>query len=84
MLTHLNQQPPSIKRTRDKALLLIKTVSPVTSLKEWLAESDITDGPAFRPVNRWGQIQPKAISPGSINDLLKTLGKECGFDFVPD
>ncbi len=134
MLTHLNKQPPSIKRTRDKALLLIaffggfrrselvmvevlqlswepegliielpksktdqegkgirraipygnKTVCPVTSLKEWLVESDITDGPVFRPVNRWGHIQPKPMSPGSINDFLKTIGKACGLDFVPD
>ena len=134
MLTHLNQQAPSIKRTRDKALLLIayfggfrrselvmievghlswesegliielpksktdqegkgmqraipygnKTVCPVTSLKEWLAESEITEGPVFRPVNRWGHIQAKPISPGSINDLLKAIGKACGFDFVPD
>ncbi|UZE94527.1 tyrosine-type recombinase/integrase [Alkalimarinus alittae] len=134
MLTHLNQQAPSLKRTRDKALLLIayfggfrrselvmieaghlswepegliielpksktdqegkgmlraipygsKTVCPVTSLKEWLADSDISEGPVFRPVNRWGQLQPKAMSPGSINDLLKTIGKACNFDFVPD
>ncbi len=134
MLAHLNQQPPSLKRTRDKALLLIayfggfrrselvmievghliwepegliielpksktdqegkgmqkaipygnKTICPVTSLKEWLADSDITEGPVFRPVNRWGQLQPKAMSPGSINDLLKVIGKACGFDFVAD
>ncbi len=134
MLTHLKQQAPSIKRTRDKALLLIayfggfrrselvmievghlswesegliielpksktdqegkgmqraipygnKTICPVTSLKEWLADSDITEGPVFRPVNRWGQLQPKAMSPGSINDLLKVIGKACGFDFVAD
>lgn len=24
------------------------------------------------------------MSPGSINDLLKTIGKACNFDFVPD
>ena len=134
MLAHLNKQPPSIKRTRDKALLLIayfggfrrselvmievghlswepegliielpksktdqegegilraipygnKTICPVASLKEWLAEADITEGPVFKPINRWGHIKPKSMSPGSINDLLKSIGKACGFDFVSD
>lgn len=59
-------------------------ICPVTSLKAWLDESELTDGPVFRPINRWGHIQSRAMSPGSINELLKSIGKECKLDFVTD
>lgn len=42
------------------------------------------NGPLFRPVNRWYQLQSRPLNPGAINDLLKILGKACQFDFVPD
>ncbi|MFV8782653.1 site-specific integrase [Microbulbifer sp. SA54] len=57
-------------------------VCPGTAMKAWLAASGITAGPIFRAVNRWDQIQPGALNPGSVNELLKTLGAECNFDFV--
>lgn len=44
----------------------------------------IDDGPLFRPVNRWGQVQDRSLNPGAINDFLKTLGRTCQFDFVPE
>lgn len=46
--------------------------------------ADIVTGSLFRPVNRWDQIQTKQLNPGAINDLLKTLGGACQFDFVPE
>ncbi len=57
---------------------------PATAIKEWLAAAEIHDGPLFRPVNRWGQIQARPLNPGAINDLLKSLGTACQFNFVPD
>ena len=134
MIKHITQLPESVKRTRDKALLLIgyfggfrrselvsiniehlkweaeglivtlqksKTdqegegisraipygndlICPVRSLKEWITEANIKDGPVFRPINRWGQIQSRSLSPGSINELLKEIGAACNFDFVID
>jgi len=61
-----------------------QAVCPVSALKSWLETAGIKDGPVFRPINRWGQIQPKPLSPGAVNDLLKALGKACNFDFVPE
>lgn len=29
-------------------------------------------------------MQSKSLNPGAINDLLKSLGKACRFDFVPE
>ncbi len=57
---------------------------PGTAIKGWIQAAGIVDGPVFRPVNRWDQLQEKNLNPGAINDLLKTLGKACQFDFVPE
>jgi integrase len=57
---------------------------PATAIKKWMETADISTGPLFRPVNRWDQVQDKHLNPGAINDLLKTLGGACQFDFVPD
>jgi integrase len=61
-----------------------KAVCPASALKLWLEVAEINEGPIFRPVNRWDQIQAKSLSPGAINELLKTLGTACEFDFVPE
>lgn len=57
---------------------------PATALKDWLSAAEIVGGPIFRPVNRWDQVQTDSLKPGSVNDLLKTVGTACQFDFVPD
>jgi integrase len=59
-------------------------VCPGVALKVWLAAADITEGPLFRPVNRWDRVQKKALHAGAVNALLKSLGGACGFDFVPE
>ncbi|MFK5948260.1 MAG: tyrosine-type recombinase/integrase [Methylococcales bacterium] len=59
-------------------------ICPVKSIKKWIIHSGIETGPVFRPINRWDQIKDKALIPSAINDLLKSLGSECKFDFVPD
>lgn len=60
------------------------TCCPATAMKAWLNTANITSGPVFRPTNRWDQIHEKALAPGAINALLKTLGQACQFDFVPE
>lgn len=57
---------------------------PATAVKTWLDAAGITSGPVFRPTNRWDHIQEKALAPGAVNALLKTLGQACEFDFVPE
>ncbi len=61
-----------------------EAVCPARAIKNWLEFSEITSGPLFRPINRWDQIKNKALNPNSINTLLKTIGQDCGFDFVPE
>lgn len=57
---------------------------PATAIKEWLIMAEITDGPLFRSVNRWDQVSASALNPGAVNELLKSVGNACQFDFVPE
>lgn len=57
---------------------------PASAIKLWMDTAEIVTGPLFRPVNRWDHVQNKHLNPAAINNLLKSLGKACQFDFVPD
>lgn len=59
-------------------------VCPVNALKNWLDLSGIHSGFVFRPINRWDQVKDKALYPGAINELLKSLARACEFDFVTE
>lgn len=52
------------------------------ALKTWLTEATLTEGPVFRGINRWDQVQPNALHPESINTLLKSIAQHCGFDHI--
>lgn len=57
---------------------------PVKALRDWLKLANLSAGPVFRPINRWGQIRMTPLNPSAINDVLKRLGNEVGFTFVPE
>lgn len=134
MLEFLENQPDTLKKYRDRALLLIgyfgafrrselvainlddlswepegllihirrsktdqeaagiqraipfgeEMACPVRFLKAWLDQSGIETGPLFRPVNRWGQVSKKALTPPAVNEFLKGLAQSCGFEFSPE
>ena len=44
---------------------------PVLSLQEWLAASDIAEGPIFRPVDRHGQISNQRLSSQAVSEVVK-------------
>lgn len=54
------------------------------ALKSWLARAGIKEGPVFRPINRWNQVQNRALRPAAINDFLRSLGEACGFEFASE
>jgi integrase len=56
----------------------------VRALRCWLNTANITSGPLFRSINRWGKLGGKPLRPATVNDIVKSLGKDCGFDFVPE
>jgi integrase len=44
---------------------------PVEALREWLFRADIQTGPVFRAIDRWEAIEERALTPQSINLIVK-------------
>jgi len=44
---------------------------PVEALREWLERADIKTGPIFRAIDRWEAVEEKALTPQSINLIVK-------------
>lgn len=44
---------------------------PVEALREWLERADITKGPIFRAMDCWEAVEEKALTPQSINLIVK-------------
>ncbi|MQU83797.1 site-specific integrase [Sinorhizobium meliloti] len=53
---------------------------PVAALKTWLAEAQIKDGPVFRRIDQWGNVDRRALTPQSINLILKARCEQAGLD----
>jgi integrase len=53
---------------------------PVEALKQWLAAARINTGPVFRRIDRWGNIDRRALTPQSVNLILKTRCGQAGLD----
>lgn len=52
---------------------------PVSALKSWLEFSGIQQGPIFREIKKGEKIMLKALSPLSVNLILKKHAGACGF-----
>jgi hypothetical protein len=44
---------------------------PVEALREWLERADIAKRPVFRAIDRWEAVEKKALTPQSINAIVK-------------
>jgi len=53
---------------------------PVIALKQWLADARIDTGPVFRRIDQWGNIDRRALTPQSVNLILKARCKRAGLD----
>jgi len=53
---------------------------PVEALREWLERSDIHKGPVFRAIDRWEAIEERALTPQSINLIVKRRCAMAGLD----
>jgi len=52
----------------------------VTALKQWPEGAKIDTGPLFRRIDQWGNIDRRALTPQSVNLMLKTRCKQAGLD----
>ena len=62
----------------DERVILIG--KPVIALKNWLERANITAGPLFRGIDRWGHVDRKGLDPQSVNLILKTRIAAAGLD----
>lgn len=53
---------------------------PVTALKQWIKQAGIESGPVFRRIDQWGNIDRRALSPQSVNLIVKTRAEKAGLD----
>ncbi|MET4689505.1 tyrosine-type recombinase/integrase [Sinorhizobium fredii] len=62
----------------DEHVLLIGR--PVVALRQWLEAADVKAGPVFRRIDQWGNIDRRALTPQSVNLILKGRCKQAGLD----
>ncbi|MCC8977180.1 site-specific integrase, partial [Bradyrhizobium brasilense] len=55
----------------DDAGRVVLVGPPVAALREWLERADITKGPVFRAIDRWEAVEDRALTPQSINLIVK-------------
>lgn len=59
-------------------LQALRKLCPVEALKNWLHVSQISRGPVFRSINRWGGISENRLSQSGINFTLQRADSSAG------
>uniref|UniRef100_UPI003D146259 tyrosine-type recombinase/integrase n=1 Tax=Roseibium sp. TaxID=1936156 RepID=UPI003D146259 len=62
----------------DNSVLLVGR--PVDALKAWLEAARITDGAVFRAIDQWGNLKQRALTPQSVNAVVKNRCARAGLD----
>lgn len=55
---------------------------PVKALREWLSMAKIMDGPVFRGIDRWGNLDRRAIAPTYLWKLVNRVALSLGWGKV--
>jgi len=51
---------------------------PVAALRVWIAAARIAEGPVFRGVDRWDNIQPEALHPDGVRRIVQRAARRAG------
>jgi integrase len=54
---------------------------PVRAWQAWTAAAGIATGPAYRRINRHGQLSPAGLSPAAVNHALQRAGVRAGLTY---
>jgi len=78
--------PHTLSNAADDNSLTYRTAAlarlcPVAAYEAWIDASQLTSGPVFRSIDRWGTISESALATGSITPLLRGIFRSAG---VPD
>lgn len=53
---------------------------PVRALRAWLTAARITEGPVFRPVDKWGNVAPGRLTGEAVASVVKRYAASTGRD----
>ncbi|GAB5550174.1 MAG: site-specific integrase [Sandaracinaceae bacterium] len=53
---------------------------PVRGVQDWIRHVAITEGPAFRGVDRYGNVSDRALDSGSVARIVKRAAQRAGLD----
>ncbi len=53
---------------------------PVDALNHWLRAANITGGPVFRGLGKWGHLQARPMTPKAVNDIIKRRCRLAGLN----
>jgi integrase len=56
---------------------------PVRALQTWLEHADISEGPVFRAISRWGKVQSIGLHAASVNDILQAAADLAELPYSP-
>jgi integrase len=57
-----------------------KCICPVVALRQWLAESGITEGPVFRKIDRWDHVMRFGLTAQTVALVVKSAARRAGLD----
>jgi integrase len=58
----------------------LSRLCPVTAFNVWIDLSDLTEGPVFRKIDRWGHVGNESLHANSLIPLLRSLFSEAGVE----
>lgn len=56
----------------------LSRLCPVEAYADWIAAAQLTDGPVFRAIDRWGHVRENGLHADSLVPLLRTMLAEAG------
>lgn len=68
--------------TADEAARVLLIGAPVEALRLWLDQARISKGAVFRGIDRWGTVEEKALTPQSVNLIVKRRCALAGLESV--
>jgi len=60
----------------------LSRLCPVDAYLNWIASAQLTSGPVYRAIDRWGHTREKPLNVDSITPLLRTILRTAGVDAV--
>ena len=56
----------------------LSRLCPVQAVQHWLSSTEMTEGPLFRRIDRWGRLSDQELHPNSLIRLLRRLFRQAG------